>query len=326
MTDAGLLGPAAVLTLAGGRGPLTPSSVGTAWDLDPVVLAAAAALLVGYLVAARRLRAGGHDWPAGRSIAWVVAVAALLATTTGVLAAYDELLFWPDITEHVALSLLVPPLLAFGLPVTLGLKTLPAGGRRRAQSVLRSRPMAVLANPVAAFAVMMAVLVLPYPSGGYAVALEHPALHHGWHLALLVTGCLLFWPLFGRDPVPGRVPHLFRQAVLLASLPVYVVVGLALLNGEDVLAADHFAALDRGWGPTVAADQRAGGAVFAWAGNALSILYGFVLLIVWMRDDGTRARQVDRAHDLLVAQGRDADTELAQYNAWLASLRRGNDR
>lgn len=302
-------------------GPMTWSSSWSAWDLDPAAAALVLALLGGYLAAVRALRRRGHGWPTGRTVTWVSGVAVSAAVTLGVLGAYDEQLVWPDVTQHVLLGLLVPVLLAFGLPVTLAVKTASPRSLRRLRRVLRSRAAAVVANPLVAFTVLMAVLVVPYPAGGYATALDHPAVHEGWHAAVLVAGCLLFWPLLGLEPVPGRVPHLLRQALLLASLPVYVVVGLAVLNSDTGFAAEHFARLDRGWGPDPVADQRIGGAVFAWVGNALSILYGFVLLIVWMRDDGVRSRRLDRDHDRLVAAGRDADTELARYNAWLAGLR-----
>lgn len=301
--------------------PLTWSSTWSAWHLDATAAALVGVLLALYLLAQRSLRRRGHDWPAARTVSWVAGVCVLAVVTLGVLGVYDEQLFWTDVTQHVLVGLLVPVLLAFGLPVTLAVKALPTGPRRWLHRVLRSRGAAVVASPLVAFGVLMAVLVVPYPMGGYAVALDARVLHDVWHLVILAAGCLLFWPLLGLDPVPGRAPHLLRQALLLGSLPVYVVIGLATLNSETGFATDHFNALDRGWGPDLVEDQHIGGAVFAWVGNALSIVYGFLLLIVWMRDDGDRSHRIDRDHDRLVAAGRGDETELARYNAWLAGLR-----
>ena len=308
-------------TLAGSAAepPLGAARIVSAWRLDPGTVVAVVVLVAGYLRGLRRLKA--RQWPAGRTVAWMAGVGLLAVTTTGVLGVYDEVLFWPDVTEHVILGLLVPVVLAFGMPVALAARTMQGRARERLYAALRSRVGAVAGNPIVSFTLLMTAFVVPYPTGGYAAALDHPGLHGAWHLSLLVLGVLLAVPLLGLDPVPGRVPHLFRQALMLVSLPVYVVIGLAVLNSEGVYAADHFATLDRGWGPSVGADQDLGGTVFAWAGNALSILLGFVLLILWMREEGVRTRHLDRTHDRLVASGLDDETELARYNAWLDGLR-----
>lgn len=74
-----------------------------------------------------------------------------------------------------------------------------------------------------------------------------------------------------------------RQALLLVSLPVSLVLGHGALNCDIGFAADHFARLDRCPCPDTIEDQRNGGAAFAWAGDVLSILNGLALLIVRMR-------------------------------------------
>lgn len=107
---------------------------------------------------------------------------------------------------------------------------------------------------------------------------------------------------------------------MLISLQVYVVVGLAVINGGNAFAASYYAGLDRGWGPSPLDGQNIGGVVLAWAGNGLSVVFSMLLLVLWMREEGHRTRLADRAQDRLTARGRAEDTEPARYNAWLRSL------
>lgn len=300
--------------------PLTPLTALTQWRIDWVALVIVVTIVAMYGSGVRRQYRRGHTWPKSRVAAFVASGGLLAIAATSSIAAYGDVLFWVDVVEHVLLSMVVPVFLAMAWPVTLAVQVLAPRPRRILFAVLRSRAAAVAAHPVVALPLFMAAFVVPYYTPWFDATLRYPLLHSIQFLGYLFVGCLLFWPLVGLEPVPGRVPSLFRQALLLVSLPMYVVVALAVVNGNTVFAAGYYSGLDRGWGPSPQEDQEIGGALLAWAGNGFSLAFSLVLMLLWMREESIRTRGADRTQDRLVAQGREEDTELALYNAWLRSL------
>ena len=300
--------------------PLSARTAIAEWRADWPSLTVVVAALTAYLTGVLHLRRRGHAWPAGRVAVAILASGLLVVAAASSIAAYSDVLFWMDVVEHLLVAMVAPVLLAFARPVSLAVRALPPAGRAAMFAVLRSRVMAVACHPVLAFPLFVAAFVLPYYTPWFEATLRNPALHSAQFVGYLLLGCLLFWPLMGLDPMPGRVPSLFRQALLLVSLPVYVVVGLAAINQDRVFAPSYYSELDRGWGPAPSDDQFIGGAVLAWAGNGLTVVFSMILLLLWMREEGVRTRRGDMSHDRLEAQGRGEDTDLSRYNAWLRSL------
>ncbi len=106
----------------------------------------------------------------------------------------------------MVLSMVAPIFLALGAPVTLALRTLPAGPRRALLAVLHSR--------VAQGADVPAGVVRrsSWPTRSRCTSpastgctLEHAWVHELVHVHFIAVGCLFFWPLIGLDPLPGRL-------------------------------------------------------------------------------------------------------------------------
>ena len=123
-------------------------------DLFWLVLAGLAAGL--YLAGIRRLRARGDSWPVGRTLSWAAGVIVLVYVTSGPPSAYGRVLFSGHMISHMTMSMVVPPLLVLGAPVTLALRTLSVrhdgsrGPREWLIAVLESGFMRVVSSaPVA---------------------------------------------------------------------------------------------------------------------------------------------------------------------------------
>ena len=81
----------------------------------------------------RRAPAAGPRRPlaGGRTVAVRRARPGLVrAGHPSALAAYDTVLFWVHMVQHMVLAMLAPVFLALGAPITLALRTLPRGGPR----------------------------------------------------------------------------------------------------------------------------------------------------------------------------------------------------
>ncbi|MDQ1705243.1 MAG: hypothetical protein QOF18_1609 [Frankiaceae bacterium] len=308
-----------------GPPPLTPSSAWGAWLVSPVMLVVLLVLAGGYLWASNRLRRRGDAWPIGRDVAFVGGGLGLIALATmwwpGV---YDDTLFWAHMVQHMALSMVAPIFLALGAPVTLLLRTLPAGPRRRLAAVLRSLPAKLLINPLTGFALLFGTPFVLYFTGLYGASLRDNLLHQLLHVHFVFAGCVFFWPLIGIDPVPGRLAHPLRMLLLFVTLPAHAWLGISIMSAKTVLAGDYYRQLARPWGPSLLHDQAIGGGLLWSTGDLVGLLVLAALFVQWSRADQREAvrtdRQFDRAGRVAVQREQSDDSAWAAYNAHLAAL------
>ena len=92
---------------------------------------------------------------------------------------------------------------------------------------------------------------------------------------------------------PGRIAYPVRLLLVLLTVPVHAVAGLALMSGSTVLAGDWYADLDRTWGSSPVADQH-GGALLWLAGDLLTLLLAGIVMASWMQHEDRVARRLDR--------------------------------
>ncbi|MCA1710864.1 MAG: cytochrome c oxidase assembly protein [Actinobacteria bacterium] len=267
-----------------------------------VVPLLALAVMAGlYVLGVRRLTARGDAWSRGRSVAFGAGLLVFAVATLSGLAAYDEELFGAHMVQHMLLTMVVPVFLALGAPVTLALRTLPAGGRGGLLALLHSRFVRVLTFPLVPWLLFVGSPFALYFSGWYPATLEHAWLHELLHAHFLAVGCLFFWPLVGLDPIPGRASYPFRLLLLAATLPFHAFLGVAIMSvpddGRGLIAAAHYLPL-RGVQGAVFQQQVGGGALWA-SGDLVGLLFLAVTLSQWMRASEREAAREDRRLDRL---------------------------
>jgi cytochrome c oxidase assembly factor CtaG len=324
---------------------------------DALVIAAVALAVALYLTGVRVLRRRGDTWPLGRSAAWLGGLAVVVLVTCGGLGRYAPVLFSAHMVQHMVLNMLVPPLLVLGAPVTLALRTLPAGTsgdpgpRALLLALLHSRAFGVLAHPVTAAAIFVGSVY-----GLYFTPLFETTMRSHWgHLAMqahfVLAGMLFFWVLIGVDPGPRRPPYPLRVLLLFVVMAFHAFFSIALMSTTTVLAGPHYAALNRPWGGSALDDQKLGAGI-GWAfGDVPIALVLAVLFVQWVRADEREARAADRAADRAEraerARARDrkgpdnagdpgdpddpalavaAADDLSAYNQWLAALNQAEAR
>ncbi|SDQ88742.1 bifunctional copper resistance protein CopD/cytochrome c oxidase assembly protein [Quadrisphaera sp. DSM 44207] len=298
--------------------PLTPARFVTEARPDLLWLLVVAALLAGYLAGVARLRRRGDGWPLGRTLSWVAGCAVLAWVTSVGPTAYAEVLFSAHMVAHMVLTMVVPPLLVVGAPVTLAVRALPRrtdgtrGPREWLLTAVHSRYARFLSHPVVAAVVFAGSLVAFYYTPLFGLALSTHLGHELMQVHFLASGYLFANALVGVDPGPSRPPYPLRLLLLLATMAFHAFFGVALLTSEDLLQATWFSSL--GTGVDALADQRTGGGI-AWSiGELPTLLLAVVLAAQWARSDTREARRRDRA------AGRDDDADLTRYNAMLAGI------
>ncbi len=311
--------------------PMPPAPSSTRWltvwqpDLLWLVLAGLAALC--YAGGIRRLRSGGHRWPLLRTVAWYLGLVVLVVTTSGPPVAYGRVLFSAHMLAHMTLTMVVPPLLVLGAPVSLALRALARrddgtrGPREWLVAALHSRVVRTLGRAPVAAVVFAGSLVAFYFTPLFGLALRTHVGHELMQVHFLVAGYLFAWVLIGVDPGPPRPSHPLRLVVLLATMAFHAFFGVALISGTRVLASGWFTGLGRPWGASPLADQRTGGGL-AWAlGELPTLVLALGIAVQWARADERAAARRDRRVAL-----RGDDTELLEYNAMLARLSAVDER
>ncbi|TDD34881.1 copper resistance protein CopD [Actinomadura sp. KC06] len=307
---------------------VTPARLATLWQLDLLFVVLVVALGGLYLAAVVRLRRRGDSWPLGRTAAWLIGLATMVAVTQTGVAKYAPILFSVHMAQHMVLNMLTPIFLVLGAPVTLALRALkPArvrgdrGPREWLTAMLHSRYVAVIAHPAVATFIFVVSTFALYFTPLFEAAMRNHLGHMAMSLHFLAAGSLFFWVLLGVDPAPKKLPYPGRLLLLFVTMPFHAFFGIALMNLSQALARGWYASVDPPWGTTILKDQHTGGGI-AWGfGEVPTFIVLIVLAFQWYFHDQRQARRMDRKADRAAAPGgRAEDDELAAYNARLAKL------
>ncbi|GAA4758093.1 hypothetical protein GCM10023350_49750 [Nocardioides endophyticus] len=287
----------------------TFGTVLTGWSLQPVAFVLTVWVAGLYLWGVVTLHRRGDRWPVGRTIAFVpIGMGLFYFATASGLGTYDDTLISVHMVQHMILSMLVPMSLALGAPVTLALRTLPAGPRRWLLVVLHSRVARVLTFPPLTFLLYVISPWALYFSGWYPATLDSTYLHEMMHIHLVLVGCLFFWPIVGVDPLPGKVGYPFRMLLVVLTLPFHAFLGVTIMAEEDIIGGDHYANLHDGpmgsWLPAPIDDQHLAGGILWGSGDLIALVLFGVLFVQWVRQSMQEAKREDRRLDLLEARER----------------------
>ncbi|MCK1797978.1 cytochrome c oxidase assembly protein [Streptomyces sp. XM4193] len=286
---------------------------------EPAFLVGCLAMLALYGWGVLRLHRRGDRWPVRRTVAFVAGVLTIALVTCTALNEYGMVLFSVHMVQHMVISMLSPILLLLGAPVTLTLRALPSAGRGRRGprellvALLHSRYLRVITHPAFTIPLFIASLYALYFTPLFDFLMESKAGHVGMMAHFLAVGLIFFWPIMGVDPGPHRPGYVMRMLELFASMPFHAFFGIAIMMASEPMVgtySDPPASL----GVDALADQNAAGGI-AWAFSEIpSVIVLIALIYQWYRSEQRQARRQDRAAD------RNGDRELAEYNAYLASL------
>jgi cytochrome c oxidase assembly factor CtaG len=309
----------------------------TQWEFAPVVTAAVLAVGALYLWGAWRVRRRhpARPWPWWRTGMFLAGLAVVVIATQSGIGAYDDVLFWDHMVQHLLLIMVAPPLLVVGEPFTLLLHASRNPLHSWAKRVIRSRVVSFLTWPPFGLVAYIVTIVATHLTGLTGLTLRDPLLHDAEHVLYLVVGYLFFLPLLGREPIRWRVSYPIRILVLFLAMPVDTFTGLVLgyaTSGTYTEGPRPPGAL----GPVQ--DVHWGGAIMWIAGDAIMFALMLLVLLAWSRErraswgmSGWLEAARKSRFDEVVAPGGpavartgrggiDDDEHLAAYNAYLARL------
>ena len=331
----------------------------THWEFAPVVTVAVGAAAAAYLWGAWRVRRDhpARPWPWWRTALFLGGLAVVVLATEAGIGAYDDVLFWDHMVQHLMLLMVAPPMLVAGQPFTLLLHASRNPLHTWAKRAIRSRVAAFLTWPPFGLAAYAATVVGTHLTGLTHEILVNQTLHDAEHVLYLVVGYLFFLPLLGNEPIRWRVSYPIRLLVLVLAMPIDTFTGLVLgYAGRGYVAT---AGPRPPGSPGPVEDVHWAGAVMWIGGDALMLAFMMIVVWMWSRDERAEtaglgwleAARRSRFEDLVAGQpagavparpgaegqpeaaggpgaamtghgGIDDDEHLAAYNAYLAQLNR----
>ena len=272
----------------------------TSFAAVPVLMVVGALVL--YLWGARRVDRlqPRHPWPRAKTLAFVGGLAATSLAVFSFIGAYDRVLFWDHMVQHLVLVMVAAPLLALSSPIDLAWRATTGTAHRRIGSVLRSAPAKFLGHPAPAFALYAVLIPLTHLTSWYNYTLVNEPVHDAEHLVFLLVGYLFWRQVFGSDPNCYRLHPALQFAYLFLAIPIDTFVGLSLSRATHELFPAYLAS-PRTWGPSLLTDLHAGGFIM-WVGGDTLMLWPMIpVALRWMHMEERRGERADRQLDAMYA-------------------------
>ncbi len=250
------------------------------WEFAPAVTAIAAVWAALYLWGAWRVgrRHPARPWPWWRTGLFLGGLLVVVLATESGIGAYDDVLFWDHMIQHLMLIMIAPALLVLGQPVTLLLHASRNPLHTWAKRVVRSRVATFLTCPPFVLVLYAATIAVTHLTGLVSVVVTNPALHNAEHALYLVVGYLFFLPILGSEPIRWRLSYPIRFVMLVVAMPVDTFTGLVL--GTENTPMKGMSGMRPAGSPGPVADLHAGGALMWIGGDA--IMLGFMMLVFFM--------------------------------------------
>lgn len=222
-------------------------------------------------ISSRRLK----RWPLHRTICWSLGVFCAAFAMIGPLADRAHVDFSAHMLGHLLLGMLAPLLMALAAPITLVLRTIPVIHARQLSFILKSKPIRILSNPLAASFLNIGGLWTLYTTGLYAAMHQSIFLHLFIHIHVFLAGYLFTVSIIYIDPSPHKTGFVYRAIVLIAALA-----------GHGILSKYIYAHPPEGV-PAVQAE--AGAMLMYYGGDAIDLVLIFILCYQWFKAARPRA-------------------------------------
>lgn len=278
-----MLGGLTVLAHSGQ--PPLPHELWAAWNLDPLAL-------LGLLVAAWTYRRGlvrlwssagtGEVVAARHALGFAAGLSVLAVAVVSPLDPFADALFAAHMSQHLLLTLVVPPLLALGRPALVLARALPPPTRRRVGR-LQGRWNRLGRHwwlPAAALALFTVVLWAWHVPALYDLAAANRVVHDLEHASLLAAGLVLWLPVVR----PRRTPS-WAGLVLVFGAGLQSGVLAAVLAFSPEAWYDAHVITAPQWGLTPLADQQLAGMIMWIPGGLICLLAGALALVRWLGED-----------------------------------------
>ncbi|MCC6961524.1 MAG: cytochrome c oxidase assembly protein [Dehalococcoidia bacterium] len=263
------------------------------WTFHPfwvLVLVAAAAV---YWAAFRRAAARGFPHPRWRLVSFMLSLVLVLLAVCSPIDHYGRSVLFVDFTGFLLLTMVAPPVMLLGAPLTLGFRATGKTGSRRLRNLYRCRLVAAITFPVVTWLVFAVATYVWQFTDLTELAVRHQPVRYVEQATMLGVG-LLFWnPAIVADPLRWRLPYPLRSLYVFVEMTHKGLFGGMFLSMTSAVHGD-LSANAPAWAPAPLTDQRLG-ILILWIGGNVIFLAALIMLIAgWMQYEKRHQERVDR--------------------------------
>ncbi len=188
----------------------------------------------------------------------------------------DDGSFWAHMLEHSIQSWVIPPLFLLAVPDWMF------------RPIVMSRPILPLARffskPVVAFLTFTAVYVFVHDPPVFNLMMAHENFHIAVHIAFMVAGTILFWPLLSPMPEFPRLSYPVQILYLFLLMIPMTAVAAPITLAESV-TYPWYAVAPHPFGLSAREDQVIGGILMWVADSFYLMLITTLIFFRWARDE-----------------------------------------
>ena len=260
----------------------------TSWTFEPLQLVPVLVIACAYAMRARTLARRGQPVPGWRIGLFALGVGLLLLAVVSPIADIGETeLFSVHMVQHLLLGDLAPLCLLAGLtgPLLRPLLALPG--------VMRLR---VLANPLVAFPIWSANLILWHLPAFYEAALGSSLVHALEHVAFFSAGIVLWLPVLETLPAPEWFGTGAKLAYIVGVRLVATIIGNVFIWAGSPFY-DTYRTGDDYLGLSPSADQSLAGSLMMLEGSIVTVVAIAWLFLRMAQEGEVRQELIEQGHD-----------------------------
>ena len=269
------------------------STILSQWRADPAWILALLALAALYIRSFSAAALKGSAHPRWRLACFLVALTVVFLAVCSPIQHYGRDMLWVDFTGFLLLTMVAPPLLLLGAPLTLAFRVTGKAGRKRLRAFYRGRPMAFLTFPVATWLLFAVATYLWQFTDLTEIAARDSGVRYLQQSSLLLVGLLFWMPAVSADPMRWRLPYPLRSLYVFVEMTHKGLFGGMFLSMTSVMHSE-FSSRAPAWAPDALLDQRIA-ILILWIGGNLIFLVALVAMVFgWVAYERRNQERTDR--------------------------------
>jgi putative membrane protein len=256
------------------------------WSVHPSTVIGLLVLAAIYII--RAAQAGPDQSLSGtRKLSFFASLFVIFAALNGPIHDLsDNYLFSGHMVQHLLLTMLMPPLMLYGVP---GWMLRPLLRNRVLQAIAKR-----ITRPIACYLIFNIVIAGWHIPAMYNAAMESHDIHILEHLMFMAAAVLMWWPLASQLPelprlaYPGQMLYSFLMTLPMSVVAVYIVMA-------DTVLYPFYSSAPRIMKLSPMEDQLLGGLIMWVPGGLIFMIIMTVIFFKWASrgEDHAAAAQVD---------------------------------
>ena len=256
------------------------------WSVHPSTVIGLLVLAAIYII--RAAQAGPDQSLSGtRKLSFFASLFVIFAALNGPIHDLsDNYLFSGHMVQHLLLTMLMPPLMLYGVP---GWMLRPLLRNRVLQAIAKR-----ITRPIACYLIFNIVIAGWHIPAMYNAAMESHDIHILEHLMFMGAAVLMWWPLASQLPelprlaYPGQMLYSFLMTLPMSVVAIYIVMA-------DTVLYPFYSSAPRIMKLSPMEDQLLGGLIMWVPGGIIFMIIMTVVFFKWASrgEDHAAAAQVD---------------------------------